>query len=89
MAVYILHFSEKYHHARHYIGFSADPAARLERHIVKTEQPLIRAVVQAGIEIKIARVWPEADKKFERRLKNQKNASRFCPVCQRRDKVSA
>lgn len=89
MAVYILHFSEKYHHALHYIGFSEDPAARLDRHIARTEQPLIRAVVRAGIEIEIAKVWPDAGRKFERRLKNQKNASRFCPICRSGNQAEA
>lgn len=81
MSVYILHFSEKLSHAQHYVGYSKAPESRLHRHIQRMEQPLLRAALQAGIEITIARIFPGADRNFERQLKNRKNSARYCPIC--------
>lgn len=81
MPVYILHFSEPLSHAQHYVGFSTAPETRLQRHITRMEQPLIRAVLAAGITIKLARVFPGTDRNFERRLKNRKHTARYCPIC--------
>jgi hypothetical protein len=38
-------------------------------------------VSKAGIEILIGRVYPNANRKFERKLKRQKNTSRVCNIC--------
>jgi hypothetical protein len=43
---------------------------------------ITRALHEKGIGFVIARVWP-GDKKFERRLKNRKEAPRLCPICRR------
>lgn len=82
MSVYLLHFSAPYHHARHYLGYSADPAARFETHTRGAGSPLVRAAVQAGLGVVLARLWPDGDRTFERELKNQKNTPRLCPICQ-------
>jgi len=81
MSVYILHFEQSYFHARHYVGYSKFPIRRLERHLAWNEQALIVAVKKAGIRIHLARVWPDADKSFERKLKNRKHTARYCPLC--------
>lgn len=81
MSVYILHFSQPLAHARHYVGYSSAPEARLREHIKTQRQPLVRAALQAGITLTLARVFPGADRNFERRLKNRKHTARYCPVC--------
>lgn len=83
--VYLIHFDQKLHHAQHYIGFVDHPAhsleSRLEYHKKGLGSKLLRAVGQKGIEFKVVRTWEEGDRNFERKLKNQKNASKLCPVC--------
>ncbi len=79
--VYLLHFEEPYYHAQHYLGWSMSPFERFQRHIIRCEQPLIRAVITAGISIEIVRIWDDVDRHFERRLKKRRNHPRLCPVC--------
>jgi len=81
--VYLLHFSEKVaDHAQHYIGYSdIGIERRLERHLNGNGSRLVRAAVQLGIEVKVARLWPNGDRKFERKLKNRKKARCLCPLC--------
>jgi hypothetical protein len=81
MAVYILHFSKPLAHAQHYVGYSETPESRLHRHIKRMEQPLLRAALQAGIKLTIARIYPDADRKFERQLKNRHKTADYCPLC--------
>lgn len=79
--VYLLHFDEPYYHARHYIGYTEDLPARLRTHRAGNGSPLIRAVVEAGINIQLARIWIQKDRHYERRLKDQHEAPHFCPIC--------
>lgn len=85
MAVYLLHFYPPLKHAKHYIGFTpgTDVTRRVREHKLglSTSTPLILAAIAQGSKIKLARVWPEGDRKFERKLKNRKNASALCPCC--------
>lgn len=89
MAVYLLHFAEPYFHARHYLGFTDDAdhdtdasiASRLDYHMRGKGNPLVRAVANAGIEITVARTWPQADRNFERWLKRGRRARKLCPEC--------
>ncbi len=84
MAVYLIHFSKPLAHARHYLGF-ADRAdsipARIERHARGDGAKLTKAAVTAGIELQLARVWEDGDRNFERKLKNQKQGPKLCPLC--------
>lgn len=86
--VYLIHFDRPYHHCRHYIGYCDDGhlEARLARHKSGDGAKLLRVVTQAGIDIEVARTWPDGDRALERRLKNQKKASRLCPICRARNK---
>ncbi len=81
--VYLLHFSEAYHHARHYIG-SVEEAAhldvRIEQHRNGRGARLCAVVVAEGVELQLVRTWP-GDRKVERHLKNKKNAPKLCPIC--------
>jgi len=40
-----------------------------------------KAAASPGIDFKLARVWPNGDRNFERHLKNMKKACQYCPVC--------
>ncbi|RJQ25560.1 MAG: endonuclease [Peptococcaceae bacterium] len=72
--VYLLHFAKNYRHAKHYIGFvdggEDELQSRLQQHRAGT-----------GIDFELVRVWPNGDRNFERRLKNMKKASQYCPIC--------
>jgi len=79
--VYLIHFDSPYKHAKHYLGYTENLESRLDRHHSKNGSKLLRAVENAGIGFTVVRIWPDGDRNFERQLKNQKNTSRFCPVC--------
>jgi hypothetical protein len=80
--VYLIHFNEKLHHAQHYIGFvQSDLGQRITLHKLSRRANLLAAINEQGIEWNVVRVWRGADRHFERRLKNRKNARCFCPVC--------
>jgi predicted GIY-YIG superfamily endonuclease len=78
--IYLLHFSEPYKHAAHYIGFTTDLPARLDAHANGTGARLLEVITQAGLSFELARTW-QGSRKTERSLKNQKNAPRLCPFC--------
>jgi hypothetical protein len=46
--VYLLHFSRRYKHARHYVGFTTDLPRRLRQHRGGHGTPLIRHAVEGG-----------------------------------------
>lgn len=82
--VYLLHFKSPFKHAKHYLGFcekNEGLEARMERHTKGHGSKLVAAVTKAGIEFDIARTWPDADRNFERWLKNRKNTPELCPIC--------
>lgn len=81
MAVYLLHFEPAYRHARHYTGFAEDVAPRVNAHLAGHGARLTQVAHDAGCDMILARVWPEGDRAFERRIKNQKMAPRLCPIC--------
>lgn len=70
MTVYLLHLSAPLAHARHYVGFARDVDRRLAHHKNGTGARMLAVAVERGIGFELARVWPEADRTFERRLKN-------------------
>ena len=80
--VYLICFDAHYHHAKHYIGFAQNGVDnRLERHRSGQGSRLLRAVMQAGINFDVVRVWNDVDRNFERKLKKRKNSKHFCPRC--------
>ena len=80
--VYLIHFSQKLHHAQHYIGFvKTDLLQRIALHIDNRGAKILTAVNNSGIPWKVVRVWTEGDRALERKLKNYKKARCFCPVC--------
>jgi predicted GIY-YIG superfamily endonuclease len=80
MAVYLLHFSRPYKHARHYTGTAKNVQARLRQHAAGRGARLLAVARAAGITWELARVWP-GGRERERQLKRQGGASRHCPLC--------
>ena len=78
--VYLLHFSEPYKHAKHYLGSAADLDTGLAEHAAGQGARLTQVVKDAGISWTLARTW-HGGRKRERQLKNQGRASRCCPTC--------
>jgi predicted GIY-YIG superfamily endonuclease len=78
--IYLLHFSEAYKHAKHYLGFSEDLAKRLDAHSKGQGARLTQVILQAGLSFELARTW-EGTRKDERRIKKQKCSPRLCPIC--------
>ena len=81
--VYLIHFSRPFHHASHYIGWTRARfiLGRIRRHKAGHGARILRALVQNCIPFKVVRVWQNVDRNFERKLKNRKQSSVFCPVC--------
>lgn len=87
--VYLLHFDTPYKHARHYMGFVE---SNLERRVLQHRKGhaarLTQVLAEHNIGFQVARTW-EGDRNYERRLKNQKNAPRLCPICQQQQRMAA
>ena len=83
--VYLIHFDRPLHHARHYLGYCADGTleVRLIRHRAGRGARLLAVLRELGIGWQVVRVF-DGDRRFERRLKNRRNAWRLCPVCSAR-----
>jgi len=81
--LYLFHFTPRYGHAGHYLGWSKDIDRRCKEHLsgYQRSSPLIRAALQAGCQLTLARVWEGADRNHERRLKNRGGLARQCPIC--------
>jgi predicted GIY-YIG superfamily endonuclease len=80
--VYLIHFSQKLHHAQHYIGFVEDDLVRrIELHLSNRGAKLLAAVNNNGIHWQVVRIWMDGDRQLERWLKNYKKSRCFCPVC--------
>src|SRR6266436_391364 len=78
--VYLLHFTQRYKHAGHYLGSSTNLTKRLQAHAKGQGARLLAVVHAAGITWTLARTW-EGGKQRERQLKRQGGASRRCPIC--------
>jgi len=80
--VYLLHLHQKIaDHAGHYIGFSTNLEQRIHDHEHGSGARLMEVAKDRGIGFRIARLWRGKTRKFERQLKNRKNAAKLCPVC--------
>ena len=82
--VYLIHLSPRYKHAGHYLGWAKDLDKRVGEHLRghSHSSPLLKAALDSGCELTVARTWPDVDRHFERRLKNRGGAARLCPICQ-------
>ena len=80
--VYLLHFDGAIAgHARHYMGYASDIAARIERHRAGNGARLMHAVKLQGLTFTVARIWPGLDRAGERALKRRKKHRQLCPIC--------
>lgn len=79
--VYLIHFSKNYKGCRHYIGWTSNIVNRELRHWSGNGSPLLKACKESGIDFNVVRIWENKTRKFERKLKNQHNHKRFCPIC--------
>lgn len=78
--IYVIHFDEPYHHARHYLGWSSDVAARFDRHTAGRGSPLVKAAVAAGIGVRVVYTRP-GTRHDERRMHVHGHLSQLCPLC--------
>ncbi|MBI5951871.1 MAG: GIY-YIG nuclease family protein [Chloroflexi bacterium] len=81
MSVYILHLDSPLKHARHYVGFASKVNRRLEHHRSGSGARFTQVCNENGITYQLARVFEQADRAFERKLKNCKHTARYCPIC--------
>jgi predicted GIY-YIG superfamily endonuclease len=82
---YLIHLDtplSENHTARHYLGYCRHVPSRMEAHRTGRGARFMQVVRERGIAWSIARIWP-GDRTYERKLKNQKNAARLCPLCKR------
>jgi len=85
--IYLIHFAEKFKHVQHYIGWTTNLDGRFERHTNGRGSRLLQFVSAAGISFEVVRTW-KGDRKFERKLKKQKQGPRLCPVCSAKNFLS-
>jgi predicted GIY-YIG superfamily endonuclease len=78
--VYLLHFDRPYKHARHYLGWADDLAARLARHARGQGARLLQVLREQGIGWQLTRTWP-GTRDRERQIKRQGGLARCCPLC--------
>src|SRR5690349_15538335 len=93
VALYLLHLEPRYRHAGHYLGFTEEPdvTRRVAEHLAggAKASPLIKAAMQVGCRVTIARTWTGqgADRTRERRIKNTGTIPNYCPICRARRKT--
>jgi len=88
LAVYLLHFDRPVapgFPCRHYLGFADGGAEAVERRVERHKRGngarLVAVARERGIGFVVARIWPDGDRNFERRLKRQKSGPKLCPIC--------
>lgn len=79
--VYLIHFDRPYMHAQHYLGYSHNFDARMERHHAGRGSRLLDVIQKAGIGWKVVRIWQPGSPRVEAELKRYKNNKRLCPIC--------
>ena len=89
--VYLIHFDQPIspnHTTQHYIDYtSRGKRKRFAAHKAGYGARLTQVANERGINYRIVRTWwKNGTRSFERKLKNQKNAPKLCPVCNKRNK---
>jgi hypothetical protein len=84
--VYLIHLTKPLERKNalvcHYIGYTEDLNRRLWQHLkCQNGSPLIHAALQRGSGLIVSCVWTGVNQRWERFLKDRKNAKRFCPIC--------
>ena len=90
--VYLIHFNQPIGNpdnprgqAQHYLGYTDDLESRLAAHRAGNGARLMEVLRERGIEWELVRTW-EGGRDLERKLKNQHNSPRFCPICQENER---
>jgi hypothetical protein len=80
--LYLLHFSPKYKHAGHYLGYcdEASPLRRLKQHTAGRGANLTAYASAAGCLLRLVASCP-GTRADERRRKRTHHRSRYCPIC--------
>ena len=79
--IYLLHFHQPLSRAKHYLGWAKDHEERVKKHRGGYSRVgLMNALHAKGIGFDVAQVW-SGTRNDERKLKNRKSATRFCPIC--------
>lgn len=65
---------------KHYIGWCADLAARIQAHERGCGSKFMACVRRVGIGFEVVRVW-HGDPALEKKLKRWKKAATLCPIC--------
>lgn len=86
--IYLIHFDEPLHHAKHYIGYTENLPQRLQRHRAGHGARILEVLKERGITWKLARIWT-GDKSLERKIKRQKCSPKLCPICKAQAKRKA
>lgn len=82
--IYVLHFNEPLHHARHYTGCTTHLQARLTAHANGQGSSLSRYMWANQLEWTLGSLFvctKAAMRRHERALKNTNNAPKFCGIC--------
>ena len=88
MTVYLIHFDKVIGdlgnprgQARHYLGYAGNLEQRLQAHRAGNGSAIMAELAKRGIGWQVARTWA-GGRDLERKLKNQHNGPRLCPLCQ-------
>lgn len=81
--LYLLHFTPRYRHAGHYLGYADDIDRRVGEHLScgGRSSPLVAAAIAAGSTVTLARTYPGASRRRERSIKRAGGLGRSCPIC--------
>lgn len=86
--VYQAHFSRPIspdHTCQHYFGSAMDLVKRVRIHRERPDARLMQVAKERDISFQIVRTWQVPDgeslRAAERKIKNQKNGPRLCPIC--------
>jgi predicted GIY-YIG superfamily endonuclease len=86
MTCYLLHFDipiSDLHTCQHYLGFTDNLTQRLTEHRTGNGARLTQVANERNIKFRLVKIWPDGDRSLERRLKEQKNSPRMCPICKK------
>ena len=61
-----------------------DLEARIGRHFDGHGSPLVRAAIEAGCKVVVAKIWQDGDRRLERKLHNR-HGTKLCPICKGKD----
>lgn len=78
--IYLIHFDIPLAHARHYIGATQNLEMRLIAHARGYGAALMEVLHQLDIGWEVSMIWT-TPVKYEKYLKKQKNAPKYCPLC--------